>query len=194
MKGRILRMSCFRHSVIKSPATATIRSCVDFERVLFRTVCKPRNAIRFFTFRNSNRGSSMRFVGISKALGLLTGSALLAVAAFGLPQAASAPADKSVPVAQAKSTTSASSSDGSSTDIPSDYVGAEVCKTCHEDIYNGWEKSPHWKTTLDTKGSRLIKDARVVTVPDRLTWREAVTSPRSSSLKIARRRKLTPAV
>ena len=87
----------------------------------------------------------MRFVGISKALGLLTGSALLAVAAFGLPQAASAPADKSVPVAQAKSTTSASSSDGSSTDIPSDYVGAEVCKTCHEDIYNGWEKSPHWK-------------------------------------------------
>src|SRR5579872_1928525 len=33
----------------------------------------------------------------------------------------------------------------------SDYVGAEVCKTCHEDIYNGWEKSPHWKTTLDSK-------------------------------------------
>lgn len=34
----------------------------------------------------------------------------------------------------------------------SDYVGAEVCKTCHEEIYNGWEKTPHWKTTLDTKG------------------------------------------
>jgi DmsE family decaheme c-type cytochrome len=33
----------------------------------------------------------------------------------------------------------------------SEYVGAEVCKTCHEDLYNGWEKSPHWKTTLDTK-------------------------------------------
>ena len=33
-----------------------------------------------------------------------------------------------------------------------EYVGAEVCKTCHEDIYNGWEKSPHWKTTLDTRG------------------------------------------
>ena len=30
--------------------------------------------------------------------------------------------------------------------------GREVCKTCHEDIYNSWEKTPHWKTTLDTKG------------------------------------------
>ncbi|MGH9712179.1 MAG: DmsE family decaheme c-type cytochrome [Candidatus Acidiferrales bacterium] len=34
----------------------------------------------------------------------------------------------------------------------SDYVGSEVCKTCHEDLYNGWEKSPHWKTTFDTQG------------------------------------------
>lgn len=33
----------------------------------------------------------------------------------------------------------------------SEYVGAEVCKTCHEDIYKGWENSPHWKTTLDKK-------------------------------------------
>src|SRR5271170_4647858 len=32
------------------------------------------------------------------------------------------------------------------------YVGSETCKTCHEDLYNHWEKSPHWKTTLDTKG------------------------------------------
>jgi DmsE family decaheme c-type cytochrome len=31
----------------------------------------------------------------------------------------------------------------------SKYVGAETCKTCHEEIYNGWEKSPHWKTTLN---------------------------------------------
>jgi DmsE family decaheme c-type cytochrome len=30
-------------------------------------------------------------------------------------------------------------------------VGRDVCKTCHEDIYNNWEKTPHWKTTLDTK-------------------------------------------
>jgi DmsE family decaheme c-type cytochrome len=34
----------------------------------------------------------------------------------------------------------------------SQYVGAETCKTCHEEIYNNWEKTPHWKTTLDPKG------------------------------------------
>ena len=34
----------------------------------------------------------------------------------------------------------------------SDYAGPEACKTCHEDIYNGWEKTAHWKTMLDTKG------------------------------------------
>jgi DmsE family decaheme c-type cytochrome len=33
----------------------------------------------------------------------------------------------------------------------SGYVGADTCKTCHEDLYNAWEKSPHWKTTLDKK-------------------------------------------
>jgi DmsE family decaheme c-type cytochrome len=31
----------------------------------------------------------------------------------------------------------------------SKYVGAETCKTCHEDIYNAWQKTPHWKTTLN---------------------------------------------
>lgn len=30
--------------------------------------------------------------------------------------------------------------------------GPEACKTCHEQEYDAWEKSPHWKTTLDTKG------------------------------------------
>lgn len=34
----------------------------------------------------------------------------------------------------------------------SKYVGADTCKTCHEEIYNSWEKTPHWKTTLDAKG------------------------------------------
>ncbi len=34
----------------------------------------------------------------------------------------------------------------------SKYVGAETCKTCHEEIYSAWEKTPHWKTTLNTKG------------------------------------------
>jgi len=34
----------------------------------------------------------------------------------------------------------------------SKYVGAEECKTCHEDNYKGFEKSPHWKTLLDKRG------------------------------------------
>ncbi|MGA9076032.1 MAG: hypothetical protein WB368_18085, partial [Candidatus Sulfotelmatobacter sp.] len=49
----------------------------------------------------------------------------------GSAQAASAPAT-SAPSAEA-----------------SKYVGAETCKTCHEEIYNAWEKTPHWKTTLN---------------------------------------------
>src|SRR5262249_550985 len=39
---------------------------------------------------------------------------------------------------------------------PSLYVGAEVCKTCHEDMpskgfFKSYEDSPHYVTTLDTK-------------------------------------------
>jgi DmsE family decaheme c-type cytochrome len=34
----------------------------------------------------------------------------------------------------------------------SDYAGAESCKSCHEEIYNGWEKSPHWKQTYREGG------------------------------------------
>ncbi|HUI42246.1 MAG TPA: DmsE family decaheme c-type cytochrome [Terriglobia bacterium] len=35
---------------------------------------------------------------------------------------------------------------------PADYVGQDTCKACHEDMYNNWAKSPHWKTTLSNKG------------------------------------------
>jgi DmsE family decaheme c-type cytochrome len=34
----------------------------------------------------------------------------------------------------------------------SDYAGAESCKTCHAVIYDGWEKSPHWKQTYKEGG------------------------------------------
>lgn len=34
----------------------------------------------------------------------------------------------------------------------SDYAGAEACKACHSDEYSSWEKSSHWKTTLNKKG------------------------------------------
>src|SRR2546425_3323629 len=32
----------------------------------------------------------------------------------------------------------------------SQYVGADACKTCHEDIYKNFETTPHWKTSFDT--------------------------------------------
>jgi len=34
----------------------------------------------------------------------------------------------------------------------SQYVGSDTCKTCHEEIYNNWAKTPHWKTTLNKLG------------------------------------------
>ena len=34
----------------------------------------------------------------------------------------------------------------------SNYVGAETCKACHVDLYKNFEKTLHWKTTLDTRG------------------------------------------
>jgi len=34
---------------------------------------------------------------------------------------------------------------------PSRYVGGETCKTCHAEIYQNFEKTPHWKTTYDTR-------------------------------------------
>src|SRR5579862_2964741 len=34
---------------------------------------------------------------------------------------------------------------------PSLYVGTEVCKTCHEDIYNHFATGPHFVTTIDSK-------------------------------------------
>lgn len=32
------------------------------------------------------------------------------------------------------------------------YAGSDTCKTCHEDIFKNFEKSPHWKTTLNKTG------------------------------------------
>jgi DmsE family decaheme c-type cytochrome len=31
---------------------------------------------------------------------------------------------------------------------PSQYVGADTCKTCHEDVAKGYDQGPHWKTEL----------------------------------------------
>jgi predicted CXXCH cytochrome family protein len=70
--------------------------------------------------------------------------------AFASGQARPPAADKNAPSANPQSTNppvaSALSSEGSQ------YLGAETCKTCHEEIYNAWEKTPHWKTTLNKEG------------------------------------------
>jgi DmsE family decaheme c-type cytochrome len=33
----------------------------------------------------------------------------------------------------------------------SQYIGAESCKGCHEEVYNKFEPTPHWKTMLDKR-------------------------------------------
>jgi hypothetical protein len=38
------------------------------------------------------------------------------------------------------------------TSAPSPYVGSEVCQTCHEDIYNAFQKNPH--KLVDTQKRR----------------------------------------
>jgi DmsE family decaheme c-type cytochrome len=58
---------------------------------------------------------------------------------------------QSNPPPPAKSVQSSNAPAAAAAPSPEDskYVGAETCKTCHEEIYNAWEKTPHWKTTLN---------------------------------------------
>ena len=76
---------------------------------------------------------------------LLSVLSLLVFVAFASGQAPQPVADKGAQSANAP-VASAVSSEGSK------YVGAETCKTCHEEIYSAWEKTPHWKTTLNKEG------------------------------------------
>jgi hypothetical protein len=34
----------------------------------------------------------------------------------------------------------------------SDYIGSDICKGCHENLYDGWTENPHWRTTLEETG------------------------------------------
>ena len=67
------------------------------------------------------------------------------------------------------------------------YVGTDVCKTCHEDLYKkNFEATPHFKTTLeDGHGCESCHG------PDRSTWKGAATSARSSDSRIFLNRKST---
>ncbi len=69
----------------------------------------------------------------------------LCVAALSAGESRRPATDKSAQAATAPAP-SAPSSDASK------YVGSETCKTCHEEIYNSWAKTPHWKTTLERRG------------------------------------------
>ncbi len=37
----------------------------------------------------------------------------------------------------------------------SQYVGADTCKTCHEDIVNNFQANPHWTSTLKVNGTEV---------------------------------------
>lgn len=65
-----------------------------------------------------------------------------------LPSVAGSQEAKSKPAPAAQSS---SASKPSPAKDQSQYIGAETCKTCHEDIYKGFEATPHFVTTLDTK-------------------------------------------
>jgi DmsE family decaheme c-type cytochrome len=88
----------------------------------------------------------MALVRVSRSLGLLIASILISTLAWAQSQQKPPSADTPAPSAQDKTVATAPATG------PPEFVGAQVCKTCHEDIYDNWEKSPHWKTTLDTKG------------------------------------------
>jgi DmsE family decaheme c-type cytochrome len=94
--------------------------------------------------KSGSKGRSP-YIGVFTILGSLLATGLLSAVALAEPQTTPANAAKSAPAGQEKSAPSTANL------APSDYVGSEVCKTCHEDMYNQWEKTPHWKTTLDSK-------------------------------------------
>ena len=43
---------------------------------------------------------------------------------------------------------------------PSQYVGAETCKTCHEEQAKGYDQGPHWKTELNKHQRRGVAGLR----------------------------------
>jgi DmsE family decaheme c-type cytochrome len=80
----------------------------------------------------------------------------LAVMATGKPQAAgqSGPPPASNPPAAPAAQTQAPPP-----------VDADTCKLCHEDNYNSWANSPHWKTTYDTRGGPRMQGCETCHAP-----------------------------
>ena len=97
------------------------------------------------SIESSARGPKARGYA-TRALAVLITCALLPVLALAQSQATPTNADKPAVVPPEKSAPAKTATS------PSDYAGAEACKTCHADIYTGWEKSPHWQQTYKEGG------------------------------------------
>ena len=67
---------------------------------------------------------------------------------------------------------------------PSLYVGAETCKTCHEDIFKNFETTPHFVTTLENKRGPEWQGCELATAPARNTLKAAATRPRYLPSKV----------
>jgi len=63
---------------------------------------------------------------------------LLVLSALAVPVAGQEKQEKKVPAA--------------ATAGSSEYAEVDACKACHDELYTAWEKSPHWKTTLNKEG------------------------------------------
>ncbi len=101
--------------------------------------------LNLMTYLSLSRRGVKRPSGCRTARALSCAVLCVFVAAFAAAQVRQQVAEK-----PAQSTSAATS--GTSVDVASKYVGAETCKACHEEIYSAWEKTPHWKTTLNKEG------------------------------------------
>ena len=77
---------------------------------------------------------------------------------------------------------------------PSLYLGADTCKTCHEEIYNNFATTPHVATTMEGKSIRGRSGTVVKRATDlaKLMWRVEATSARSLPSRTLRRKKQVP--
>jgi DmsE family decaheme c-type cytochrome len=62
------------------------------------------------------------------------------------------PGDKQAQVAASANSASSQTKTPATPAADSDYVGTDTCKACHQDIYNNYEKTPHWNTLNDAHG------------------------------------------
>jgi DmsE family decaheme c-type cytochrome len=125
----------------------------------------------------------MTKVRTSKVVALIA-ALFLVVALRAVPAAAQQDKSSNASAsAAAPSSTATSAADSQD----SGYLGAQVCETCHEDVYKHWETTPHWKTTLNTRGGPSRQGCEGCHGPG-----EAHVAAGGDPTKIIRFEKLTP--